>query len=62
MRDVLETAFWDTVWVSVPLEMRRDGFEEAVTVAVDIGIFNRYFVRGLIEDVNLEGEDHRSSL
>ncbi|EER43235.1 predicted protein [Histoplasma capsulatum var. duboisii H88] len=50
------------VWASVPLEVRREEFEEAVIVAVDIGIVNRYFVRGLIEDVNLEGEDHRSSL
>ncbi|KAG9238929.1 hypothetical protein BJ875DRAFT_501659 [Amylocarpus encephaloides] len=46
----------------VPPEMRRPEFEEAVMVAVDIGIVNRYFVRGLIENVNLESEDHRSSL
>lgn len=31
-------------------------------VAVDIGIANRYFVRGLLENVNLESQDHRISL
>jgi len=34
--------------------MRRQEFEEAAMVAVDISIVNRYFVRGLIENVNLE--------
>ncbi|KAI3339080.1 hypothetical protein F4824DRAFT_458100 [Ustulina deusta] len=62
VRNVLDTAFWDTLWGSVPPGMRRQEFEEAVMVAVDIGIVNRYFVRGLIENVNLESEDHRSSL
>ena len=62
VRDVLDTTFWDTLWGSVPPEMKRQEFEEAVMVAVDIGIVNRYFVRGLIESVNLENEDHRSSL
>jgi len=61
-RDVLDTTFWDTLWGSVPLEMRRQEFEEVVMVAVDIGIINRYFVRGLVENVNLESDDHRSSL
>ncbi|KAI0100492.1 hypothetical protein GGR51DRAFT_564027 [Nemania sp. FL0031] len=62
VRNVLDTAFWDTLWESVPPGMNRQEFEEAVMVAVDIGSVNRYFVRGLIENVNLESEDHRLSL
>ncbi len=31
-------------------------------IALDIGIVNRYFVRGLLERVDLESEDHKISL
>ena len=62
VRNVLETAFWDTLWDALPPNMSRQKFEEAVMVALDIGIVNRYFVRGLLERVDLESEDHRISL
>ncbi|KAI9748976.1 MAG: hypothetical protein M4579_007059, partial [Chaenotheca gracillima] len=63
VRDVLETAFWDTLWDALPPEMQsREDLEEALMVAVDVGIVNRYFVRGLLETVDLETEDHRISL
>ncbi|KAI9814159.1 MAG: hypothetical protein M1832_005970 [Thelocarpon impressellum] len=62
VRQVLEAAFWDTLWDALPPEMRRQDLEEAVMVAVDIGIVNRYFVRGLLEGVDLGSNDHRMSL
>jgi len=49
VRNVLDTAFWDPPWGSVPSKMKRQELEEAVMAAVDIGIANRYFVGGLIE-------------
>ena len=62
VKDVLETAFWEKLWDALPREMSRHKYEEAVMVALDIGIVNRYFVRGLLESVDLENEDHRISL
>lgn len=62
VRTVLESAFWDTLWDALPPAMNRQKFEEAVMVARDIGIVNRYFVRGLLERVDPESEDHRMSL
>lgn len=66
VRTVLEAAFWDTLWDSLPPEMSRQDLEEAVMVAVDIGIVNRYFVQGLqpglLERVDLDREDQRRSL
>lgn len=62
VKEVLETAFWKTLWDALPPVMRRHELEEAVMVALDIGIVNRYFVRGLLERVEMESEDHRISL
>ncbi|MCJ1269409.1 hypothetical protein MMC22_009301 [Lobaria immixta] len=62
VRTVLETAFWNALWDALPPEMSKQKFEDAVMVALDIGIVNRYFVRGLLERVDLESEDHRISL
>lgn len=62
VKEVLETAFWDALWDALPPEMTRHELEEAVMVALDIGIVNRYFVRGLLECVDMESEDHRISL
>lgn len=62
VRNILETAFWETLWDTLSPEMSRQKFEEAVTVALDIGVVNRYFVRGLLERVDPESEDHGISL
>lgn len=62
VRTVLENAFWDTLWDALPPEMSRADFEEAVMVALDVGIMNRYFARGLLERVDLDSEEHRNSL
>ena len=62
VRMVLETAFWDTFWESLPAHMTRSSLEEAMMVALEIGMINRYFVRGLLETLDLESQDHRISL
>ncbi|WEW59265.1 hypothetical protein PRK78_004734 [Emydomyces testavorans] len=62
VRGVLETAFWKTLWDSVPPAMKKEELEEAVMVALNVGIVNRYFVRGLLERVDLENQEHRGSL
>ncbi|KAI9678047.1 MAG: hypothetical protein M1817_005991 [Caeruleum heppii] len=60
--DVLETAFWDTLWDAMPPTISRSQYEEAVMVALEIGMVNRYFVRGLLEGVDEENQGHRISL
>lgn len=62
VRTVLETMFWDTLWEALPPDMSRQILEEAVMVALDIGIVNRYFDYGLLERVDLENESERNSL
>ena len=62
VRNVLETRFWESLWDAMPPGMGRQELAEAVTVALEIGIVDRYFVRGLLESVDLEREDHRIDL
>ena len=62
VRNILETAFWGTLWDALLPDMSRQKYEEAVMVALDIGIINRYFVRGLRETVDLDSQDHKLSL
>lgn len=59
VKTVLETVFWDTLWGVLPQDMSRQEYEEAVMLALDIGIVNQYVVRGLLDDVDLDSEDHR---
>jgi Phosphotransferase enzyme family len=55
VRQVLEAAFWDTLWNSVPPWMERSELEEPVSVALDLEVSNRYFDKD--SDVDPEDED-----
>lgn len=43
VRETLQAAFWDTLWDAMPPGMTRQDLEESVTVALEVGIINRYF-------------------
>lgn len=62
VREVLEAAFWDSLWSSVSPEMRREDFEAAVRVALIIGSINRYFIRGMMDQIDETNNVHRLSL
>jgi hypothetical protein len=62
VREVLEEAFWEALWGASPPYMKDGGLREAVMVALDVGIVNRYFARGLLEGVDLGRDEHRISL
>jgi hypothetical protein len=61
---VLETAFWESLWSNVSLELKeqRAEMEAAVKVALSIGIINRYFIRGMIDKIDESIKVHRLSL
>jgi len=43
VRQVLESAFWDTFWAKLPAGLERKKLEAPMRVAIDVGIINRYF-------------------
>lgn len=60
--EVLTKAFWDALWVSTTPSLGRKDFEEAVGVALRVGIINRYFVRGMMDEIDLGKRVHATSL
>lgn len=64
VREVLEQTFWSTLWATMSKELggRKEDIEEALQVAVDVGIVNRYFVEGMLDYVDLDKPVHRMSL
>ncbi|KAI9688288.1 MAG: hypothetical protein M1820_010291 [Bogoriella megaspora] len=62
VRNVLETKFWESLWDAMPPTMGKQELSEAVMVALEVGIINRYLVRGLLDGVDFESEDHRIDL
>lgn len=59
---VLTKAFWDALWANTAPGLERNTFEEAVGIALRVGIINRYFVRGMLDDIDLEKRVHAVSL
>ncbi|CAD6586541.1 MAG: hypothetical protein ASARMPREDX12_002382 [Alectoria sarmentosa] len=51
--EVLTKAFWDALWANTAPGFGRRDFEEAVGVALKVGIINRYFVRGMLDEIDL---------
>ena len=52
---VLETAFWDTFWANARHDLSKEESEEALSVALKVGIINRYIIDGtMLDKVNLE--------
>ncbi|KAI9660983.1 MAG: hypothetical protein M1821_009310 [Bathelium mastoideum] len=62
VREVLETAFYASLWSNVSPELQRQDLEAAVKVALSIGIINRYFIRGMMDEIDLTNNTHRLSL
>lgn len=62
VRQVLEAAFWDSLWSNVSPEVKREDCEAAVNVALRIGIINRYIDCGMIEEIDEAQKVHRLSL
>ncbi|CAF9933991.1 MAG: hypothetical protein ALECFALPRED_005811 [Alectoria fallacina] len=60
--EVLTKAFWDALWASTAPGLGRRDFEEAVGVALRVGIINRYFVRGMLDEIDLAKRVHVISL
>lgn len=60
--EVLTTAFWDSLWANAAPGLERKVLEEAVGVALRVGVINRYFVGGMLDEVDLENRMHVISL
>lgn len=60
--EVLTGAFWDPLWANMAPGLERKVLEEAVRVALRVGIINRYFVGGMLDEVDLEKRMHVISL
>lgn len=50
---VLEAAFWDTFWANVCPDLEREGSKQAISVALRVGVINRYIVDGGMLDENV---------
>lgn len=59
---LLENAFWDTLWANTPAKVNKKEAETAVKVALSIGAINRYFVDGMMDDIDVSMKIHRLSL
>lgn len=52
---VLEAAFWHTFRANAVLDLSKEGTQEALSVALKVGIVNRYVVDGgMLDEVDLE--------
>ncbi|CAF9938318.1 hypothetical protein IMSHALPRED_000759 [Imshaugia aleurites] len=52
---VLEAAFWNTFWANTSPDLKEEGSKEALSVALRVGIVNRYIVDGgMLDEVDLE--------
>ena len=60
--EVLTKAFWDSWWANIAPGLKREDLEEAVGVALRVGIINRYFVRGMLDEIDLAKRVHVISL
>ena len=59
---ILETAFWDTLWAHLGPGLSKEGSEEAVFVALGVGIVNRYFNAEMLNEIELRKANHARSL
>lgn len=60
--EVLTSAFWDALWANAAPGLEKNSLGEAVGVALRVGVINRYFVGGMLDEVNLENRMHVISL
>jgi len=62
VREVLEHTFWESLWTNAPPSMKREEAEKAVKVSLSIGIINRYFIQGMMDEIDMSRRVHRLSL
>lgn len=48
-RDILESNFWDAFWGAVPSSFTKAEYEDAIAVAVEVGLVQRYLSQHLVE-------------
>lgn len=60
--EALTRAFWDSLWVNVTTGLDKKFFEEAVGVALKVGLVNRYFVGPMLDEIDLDNRMHVVSL
>lgn len=61
VRQDLEAAFWHAFWENVPLQYPKEDYEDAVKLAVEIGMINRY-VTELLDGIDQNNEQCRMDL
>lgn len=59
---VLANAFWDSLWANTPPSLKRAESETAVKVSLSIGVLNRYFIDGMMDEIDMSKRVHRLSL
>ncbi|KAJ5543307.1 hypothetical protein N7535_005735 [Penicillium sp. DV-2018c] len=59
---VLANAFWESLWANTPPSLKQEEAETAVKVSLSIGVLNRYFVQGMVDEIDLSKKTHRLSL
>lgn len=56
--EVLTSVFWDSLWGNAGPHLEKEVLDEAVGVALRVGVINRYFVRGMLDEIDLENRIH----
>ncbi|KAJ5622619.1 hypothetical protein N7528_005851 [Penicillium herquei] len=59
---LLADAFWGSLWANVPSHLKEVEMEKAMKVSLSIGILNRYFIRGMVDEIDLTDQVHCRSL
>lgn len=62
VRQVLESTFWGSLWANTPPGLKQADAEQAVMVSLSVGIINRYFVKDMIDEIDLSNHVHQMSL
>ncbi|KAJ5114846.1 hypothetical protein NUU61_000605 [Penicillium alfredii] len=58
---VLANAFWKSFWDSTPPTLTQEA-EAAIKFSLSIGGLNRYFIQGMVDEIDLSKKVHRLSL
>lgn len=62
IRQVLENTFWESLWANTPPGLKKTDAEQAVMVSLSVGVINRYFIQGMVDEIDLSKSVHRISL
>jgi len=61
-RQRLEGAFCGALWDNLPPSMKQEELQDALSVAIDVGMIQRYFIRGMLDEYNETNKVHVMSL